>query len=145
MIRTNLALPTFLGILLVAAAGTASANEPKKVEKTEAVKEKFCVYAGGCSRSIRLRGTYESLDQAAKAAEKCRKDKLRFVTVRTGAHERDYFGRGATQYKVYVQGCKKKGWQLHATVASDKKAQEMVDRLKKENIQVEIVGHYEKK
>ncbi len=141
MIRTNLSLWAVLAILAVPALGTA--NETSKPAKIEASKEKFYVYGGGCSRSISLQGTYENLKDAFAAAETCRtKKKLKFVTVRTGAHEKDYFGNGATQYRVYRRGIRCGNWFLHATVDSAAKAKELADKLKTEHSPVEIVGYY---
>jgi hypothetical protein len=141
MIRTNLSLLAVLVVLAAPALGTA--NETPKPEKIEPLKEKFYVYGGGCSRSIRLQGTYENLQDAFAAAETYRtKEKLRFVTVRTGAHKEDYFGDRATQYKVYRRGIRCGNWFLHATVESAAKAKEMADKLRTELSPVEIVGHY---
>src|SRR5881227_3894886 len=108
MLRANLTLLTLAGALTLPL--DILPNETKKAEnKAAPVKEKFCVYGGGCSRSIRLQASYDSAAEACAAAEKFRsKDKLRFVSVRTGAHDRDYFGRGikGTQYKVYRNSCR---------------------------------------
>jgi hypothetical protein len=140
MFRANLVLAAVLIMLL--AFTTSPASEVTKQAKTEPAKEKFFVYGGGCSRSIRLQGTYDSLRAAFSAAEQYRtKEKLRFVTVRTGAHEKDYFGNGASQYKVYRFACRG-GLTLHATVEKANKANEIADKLKKEGVRVEIVGHY---
>jgi hypothetical protein len=141
MIRTNLSLVAVLVILVAPALGTA--NESARREKPELAKEKFYVYGGGCSRSIQLRGTYENLKDAFAAAETFRtKQKLKFVTVRTGAHDKDYFGSSATQYRVYIRGARCGNWFLHATVQSADKAKEMADKLKTEHAPVEIVGYY---
>jgi hypothetical protein len=130
MIHTTLAL--------VAVLGAAAPSTPK---------EKFYVYGGGCSRSIQLRGTYTTIQAACVAAEKLRKEKQRFVTVRTGAHKKDYFGWNATQYKVYHKAsedsCRARfGWVLNKTVEKAKKAREIAEKLKKDGDSVEIVGHY---
>ena len=141
MIRTNLSLAAVLAILVGPALGTA--NESVRREKTEPAKEKFYVYGGGCSRSIELRGTYENLNDAFAAAEMFRtKQKLKWVTVRTGAHDKDYFGSSATQYRVYIRRPRCGNWVLHATVQKADKAKEMVDKLKTERSPVEIVGYY---
>jgi hypothetical protein len=141
MIRTNLFLLAVLAIQAAPALGTT--DETPRPEKVEAPKEKFYVYGGGCSRSIRLQGTYENLEDAFAAAETFRtKEKLKFVTVRTGAHEKDHFGDSATQYKVYCRRIRCGNWALLATVDSADKAKEMADKLKTEHSPVEIVGHY---
>src|SRR5262245_41742643 len=135
MIGTNLALLTLTGALLLAPAAPAN-------EKAVPAGEKVYVYGGGCSRSIQLQGTYDHAWQACEAAEKLRtKDKLRYVTVRTGAHEKDYFGTNATQYKVYRNRCKL-NWQLQATFDSPEKAKDLADSLKKAGDGVEVVLHY---
>jgi hypothetical protein len=140
MIRTNLSLLAVLATLAAPAPGTA--NERPKPEKVEPSKEKFYVYGGGCSRSIRLRGTYENINDAFAAAETYRaKENLRFVTVRTGAHGKDYFGDRATQYRVYRRGIRCGNWFLHATVEGAGQAKEMADKLKTEHSPVEIVGY----
>jgi hypothetical protein len=133
MIRTNLSLLAVLAILAAPDLGTT--GEPSK--------EKFYVYGGGCSRSIRLQGTYENLKDAFAAAEKYRtREKLRFVTVRTGAHAKDYFGNQATQYKVYRRSLRCGNWSLLAAVEGADRAKAMADKLKTELAPVEIVGHY---
>ena len=90
-----------------------------------------------------MQGTYENIKDAFAAAESFRTTKkLSFVTVRTGAHEKDYFGSGATQYKVYRRGLRCGNWLLHATVQSADRAKELADKLTTDNSPVEIVGHY---
>ena len=70
MIRTILSLLAVLTFLAAATPGTA--NEPATRKKIEPPKEKYYIYGGGCSRSIRLQGTYETLADAFAAAEKFR-------------------------------------------------------------------------
>jgi hypothetical protein len=141
MIRKKLCLLAVMATLAAPALGPA--NEKTKPEKGQPAKEKFYVYGGGCSRSIRLQATYDTIKDAFAAAETYRtKKKLRFVTVRTGAHAKDYFGNGAAQYKVYRRGIRCGNWFLHATVDSAAKAKEMADKLKTKLSPVEIVGHY---
>ncbi|HKB35322.1 MAG TPA: hypothetical protein VKD72_02645 [Gemmataceae bacterium] len=141
MIRTNLSLVAVLAILVAPALGAA--NESARREKTEPAKEKYYVYGGGCSRSIELRGTYDNLNDAFAAAETFRtKQKMNWVTVRTGAHDKDYFGSSATQYRVYVRRIRCGNWVLHSTVQSADKAKEMADKLKTERSPVEIVGYH---
>jgi hypothetical protein len=141
MIRTTLSLFAVLTVLAAPAPGTA--NETPGPEQLQPSKEKFYVYGGGCSRSIRLQGTYENIEEAFAAAETYRtKEKLKHVTVRTGAHEKDYFGDSATQYKVYRRGIRCGNWILHATVDSAAKAKEMADKLRTELSPVEIIGCY---
>jgi len=140
MIRTTLALLAVLGIF--PASPPCRAFEKAPQEKPEKTLEKFYVYGGGCSRSIRLQGTYEDIRQAWEAAEKLRnKDMMKWVSVRTGAHDRDYFGTAATQYKVYEILCKG-GGMLHATVESADKAKAIADKLKGEGNPIEIVLRY---
>jgi hypothetical protein len=141
MKRANLALLAVLGILVASALATAS--EPAQQKKTEGVQEKFYVYGGGCSRSIRLQGTYEAIGDACAAAAKYRAEGLKWVSVRTGEHDRDHFGFGATEYSVYVRACKA-GWQLQATIANADDAKAMADQLKRGFSNVEIVLHYAK-
>jgi hypothetical protein len=89
-----------------------------------------------------LQGTYENLKDAFAAAETYRtREKLRFVTVRTGAHEKDYFGNQATQYEIYRRGIRCWNWVLHATAESADRAKAMADKLKTDLTPVEIVGH----
>jgi hypothetical protein len=148
MKRSKLVLPAFLVVLLASAPGEA--EEVKKQAKPAPVpaQEKFYVYGGNCSRSISLRGTYDTLVAAGDAAEKLRSvDKMRHVSLRTGDHARDYFGGSATEYKVYARyevGCRlgPRGYRLHATVEKWDKAKEMADKLAKAGARVEIVGHY---
>src|SRR5439155_18357316 len=124
MIRTILSVFTALLILAVPALGESS-----RPEKIDPPKGKFFVYGGGCSRSIRLQGTSENLEDAFAAAERFRtKDKLNYVTVRTGAHEKDYFGDKATQYKVHHRERKCGTWVLDATVERADRASEMADK-----------------
>jgi hypothetical protein len=144
MIRTKLSLFAVLAALAAPALGTAAAP---RTANGEPAKEKFYVYGGSCSRSIRLQGTYEDIRDALEAAQKYRTEaKLRFVTVRTGAHDRDYFGNGATHYKVYRKidgrraGCG--NWFLQATVSSAAEAKKVADKLQTGLSPVEIVGHY---
>jgi len=140
MIRTNLALLAVLGILLATPPGRAFEKAPP--EKPAKAVEKYYVYGGSCSRSIRLQGTYEHIGQAWEAAEKLRnKEMMKWVSVRSGAHERDYFGTAATQYKVYQLLCRG-GWRLHATLESADKAKEIADKLKGDGNPIEIVLHY---
>jgi hypothetical protein len=140
MIRTILSLLAVLTFLAAATPGTA--NEPATRKKIEPPKEKYYIYGGGCSRSIRLQGTYETLADAFAAAEKFRTGGMKFVTVRTGEHTKDYFGDSATQYQVYRRGIRCGNWLLHATVDSAAKAKDMADKLKTERSPVEIVGYY---
>jgi hypothetical protein len=140
VIRSKLVLPAFLGILLVSTLSPA--EEVKKQAKATTPPEKFYVYGGGCSRSIRLQGTYDTLPAAFTAAEILRStDKLNHVTIRTGDHDKDHFGRAATEYKVYRQM-----WRcsisLHKTVDKWDKANQIADELRKSGGRVEIVGHY---
>ena len=101
---------------------------------------RFSVFGGNCSRSIGLRGTYESATEAIAAARKCRNDGLKHVTVRIG--EGDYFGTDAKQYQVYRRGCKG-GWYLHATVDNSDMANKISDELKSSGRrEVEIVLNY---
>jgi hypothetical protein len=141
MNRANLALLAVLGILLASALAVAS--EPAQQKKTEGAEEKFYVYGGGCSRSIRLQGTYDSVGEACAAAAKCRAEGLKWVSVRTGAHDRDYFGTGATEYSIYSRSCKT-GWRLSATVANAENAKAMAEQLKRGFFDAEIVLHYAK-
>jgi hypothetical protein len=138
MNRTKLALLAVLAIPL--ASALAAANQPAP-QQTATAQEKFYVYGGGCSRSIRLQGTYETIRDAYAAAEKGRSEGLKYVSVRTGEHDRDYFGNAANEYKVYSKTCKS-SWKLYATVASADKAKEMADQLQKGGSDVEIVRHY---
>ncbi len=146
MLRANLTLLALTGALTLIPAGVS--NETKKDEKKAApVKQKFCVYGGGCSRSIRLQGTYDSVAAACAAAEQFRnKDTLRFVTVRTGgSHDKDYFGFGSgvpgVKYQVYRLLCRS-GWQLHSSLDSADKAKALTDQLTKEGNRIEVVVHY---
>jgi hypothetical protein len=140
MIRTTLAL---LAALVILPASAPGASGPARKVKAAVAKEKFYVYGGSCSRSIGLRGTYETIEAAFAAAEKFRtKDKLKWVTVRTGKHDKDYFGGNPTQYKVYRRGCRGRTWILHATAEKADKAKEVVEKLRKDAVPVEVVGHY---
>jgi hypothetical protein len=141
MIRANLSLLAVFAVLAAPKLGTA--NETPKPEMIEPVNGKLCVYGGACSRSISFQGAYENLQDAFAAAETYRtKRKLRFVTVRTGAHKNDYIGDRATQYKVYRRGVGCGNWFLYATVESADKAKDIADMLRTELSPVEIVRHY---
>jgi hypothetical protein len=140
MIRTILSLLAVLTFLAVATVGTAREPAPRK--KTEPPKEKYYVYGGGCSRSIGLKGTYETLDEAFAAAEKFRTGGMKWVTVRAGAHEKDYFGASATRYQVYRRSLRSGNWVLQATVDSADKAKDMAEKQKTQLSPVEIVGFY---
>jgi hypothetical protein len=133
MIRMTLAL----AVALIASA-PSTAREKKAAET---VKEKFFVYGGGCSRSIRLQATFDNVWDACEAAERLRgKDKLNHVTVRTGAHAKSHFGTNANQYKVYSNPCKV--WALRAATDSADRAREIAEKLKKDGDRVEIVVHF---
>jgi hypothetical protein len=141
MIRTILSLLAVLTFLAVATVGTAREPAPRK--KTEPPKEKYYVYGGNCSRSIGLKGTYETLDEAFAAAEKFRTGGMKWLTVRTGeTSAKDYFGASATQYQVYCRSPRCGNWFLHATVQSADKAKGMAEKLKTQFSPVEIVGLY---
>ena len=135
MIRTKLVL---LAVITILAQSTRTMADD--AAKPEALK-KFCVYGGSCSRSIRMQGSYATIQEAAIAAEKCRTDKLNYVTIRTGATGNDYFGMGATQYQVYTVGCRV-GWQLQATVDTEDKANEVAEQYKKDGRRFEVVLVY---
>jgi hypothetical protein len=142
MIRTNLF--TLAVLVVLAATGLGTAAEAPKPEPVGPQQEKFYVYGGGCSRSIRLQGTYENVKDAFAAAETFRtKEKLSYVTVRTGAADRDHFGNGATEYKVYrLSGCRCPTWSLYAKAETADKAKEIAEKLKADSSPVEIVGYY---
>ena len=141
MFRAFLSRLAILAFLAVPAFGTET--DTSRSARIEPAREKFHVYGGRCSRSIQLQGTYDNIKDAFAAAETFRtKENMRFVTVRTGAHDRDYFGTSATQYKVYRLETKCGNWLVHATVDSDVKAKELADKLKSEEKSVEIVGYY---
>ncbi len=138
MIRAKLVL---LAVITILSQSTPSmADDTAKPEQPEALK-KFCVYGGSCSRSIRVQGSYATIQEAAAAAEKCRTDKLNYVSIRTGATDNDYFGMGATQYQVYAVGCRV-GWSLQATVDSADKANELAEQFKKDGRRFEVVLVY---
>lgn len=124
--------------LAVLAMSTLSwADEPAPA------KEQFFVYGGSCSRSIRVQGTYDKVEDAFAAADKLRKAEMKHVTVRTGAHQRDWFGTAASEYRLYGQSCRSRIWFVRATADSPAKAQEMVEKLKQDGFSpVEIVGYY---
>src|SRR5581483_5971807 len=115
MIRKSL----FVLALSLLGAVPAGAQESRKSEEKPAVRasEVFHVYAGTCSRSRRLLGTYESADAACRAAGKFRNEgKEMGVDVTTGTDGDGYIGKKLAEYRVYVDPCK--GFWLHAT--SDK-------------------------
>lgn len=102
---------------------------------------KFFVYGGGCSRSIRLQSSHATLAAAYAAAENCRnKEKLKWVSVRTGAHERDYFGQNATRYDVYTNPCR--GWTLVKSFDNAEKASEFAKQMRQDTNRIEVVRYY---
>lgn len=130
------------GLVAVFTSGTAYA-----LPKLEPFAGKFYVYGGGCSRSIRLQGNYATADEAFTAAQGFREKGLVWVTVRTGAHEKDWLGNGATTYHVYTQSPRCGNWSVNATVKTAAEAKDLADKLKGERglRRVEVIGHYEPK
>jgi hypothetical protein len=110
---------------------------------TAPVKETYHVYGGGCSRSIRLQGTYDTPGAAFAAADVLRTEKkLGHVTVRAGAHERDHFGSAATEYRVYRKVTKCGQWVLHATVPTAAEAVKVTEELAAGRHAAGVVGFY---
>ncbi len=126
--------------------GNARAEERKSIETKPAVaaKEVFHVY-GNLRRCFRpLLGTYESVDEACRAAEKFRNDKTE-RTVEVALNTGGTFNLGAQpiEYRVYRNPCK--GFSLANTVASFEKANEIAEAGKKNGDRVEIVSVFAKK
>ena len=111
-----------------------------------APKEMYSIHGGGCSRSIRLLGTYVTLEEAMQAAREIRTvQKLAHCHVVSGTKAEGYYSLGApAQYNVYVAGCKG-GWRLATTTKDAKKAEEAVNEQKKNDTPVELVRHYASK
>jgi hypothetical protein len=89
-----------------------------------------------------LQGTYESLQEASAAASKLRNDKQRFVTIRTGLHDKDYFGNAAPRYEVYYRGRRCGNLFLHATTDSAAQALAIGDKLGTIGERFEVVNCY---
>jgi hypothetical protein len=121
-------------------------NLQVEVVNDYAPSEVYQIYGGGCTRSLRLLGTYATMRETGQAAEEFRtSQKLRNCLVTTGTRGQSYYSLGTpAQYKVYFESCKGR-WILVTTTNDAKKAQEAANKQKKDNRQVEVVQHYTKK
>jgi hypothetical protein len=119
-----------------------------KKDKTETetvyhlpAKEVFYVSGGGCSRSWKQLGTYDTAAKACAAAEEFRtKEQYRRVVVSTGSASTLGSVQQASEFKVYARGCKIP-WQLELTTKEEKKATELYEKYKKVGERTEIVYH----
>jgi hypothetical protein len=128
-------------------------EQEKKGVRVEVVhdyapKEVFHIFGGGCSRSWRLWGTYVTGKEACEAAEAFRtKEKSSGFKVTTGAdwrHPLAYRFGSPTRYTVYARAGEG-DWTQVETTNDGKKAQEVLEARKKENVRVEVVEDYTSK
>jgi hypothetical protein len=140
MFRTTRSLFTVLALVAFPALSFADWNfKPKP----------FHVYGGNCSRSIGLRGSYATVEEAITAAAKLQTEKeLKHVTIRTGdmaALKADYFGRGAAEYQVYRRGVRCGIWSVHSTLSDADKVTALIKELETRLSPVAIVSVYKAK
>jgi hypothetical protein len=131
------------GLMLI---GVAMAREQRAVPAQSAVapKEVFHVYGGWLRCGRPLLGTFQSIDEAARAAEKIRSEKKE-TDVEIALHTNGTYGIDlhAVEYRVYRNPCK--GFFLANTVTSAEKLKDIVEQLRKNGDLVEIVPVYARK
>ena len=134
---------TLAALVLIGGTG---AEETKRAETKPAVavKEEFHVYGAWRRCGKPLMGTYQSIDEACRAAEKIRKDKQE-GDAEVALNTRGQYGVSIhpIEYRVYRNPCK--GFFLMDTVASPEKAKEIAEGFKKHGDRVEIVSVFAKK
>lgn len=140
MFRVNIA--SLVALALFVAVGVA--EDKAQQEKKEPTK-KYFVYGGGCSRSIKLQGSYAEIDQAFDAAENFRtKHMMKWISVRTG-NNTDWFGRDAKVYHIYTRGIRCGVWQVSSKVDDYEKASKIVEELTKKGQKADLLAVYVEK
>jgi hypothetical protein len=120
---------------LAAAILPASAEEPAK----KPAKEQFAVYAGNCSRSIRLVSTHDDAESACWAAAALHRDHS-IVRVTTGKVEGILLTPAPKTCSVYGNLCK--SWYLAATTRGSWEADVLAEAIRKKGDSAEIIYHF---
>jgi hypothetical protein len=147
VIPTHFNIP-FLSLLIAAllSADDAKTVQPDRpVVNQAATRTKYNVYAATCSRSFRKVGSFDSLEDARREAQKHRKDQQAWIA--TGNEAGAWFllpqcneGLKIEGCSVYVNRCRS-GMKLHSKVGTLKQAQSLAAELARYGQDFEIVYH----
>jgi hypothetical protein len=133
--KHDLAAALLVVAALAVAALPASAEEPAK----KPAKEQFAVYAGNCSRSIKLVSTHDDAGSACWAAAALRRDN-KIVRITTGKVEEFLLTPNPKTCSVYGNPCK--FWYLAATTRGTWEADVLAEAICKKGESAEIIYHY---
>jgi hypothetical protein len=122
-------------LALVLTASAAAARPPAPAQKQAG--QKFHVYGGNCSRSVRLLGTYDDAGAACWAAAAFRAQKLVRVQVTTG--NLGPWSGTVNSYSVYGRSCKV--FSLRGRAETFWKAALLGELVRSNRDEVEIIYH----
>jgi hypothetical protein len=124
-----------LALAVLVAARAVSAAEPEE----KPTKEQFAVYAGNCSRSIKLVSTYDTAEKACWAAQDLHHTH-KIVRITTGNIAGLLVSPKAQSCSVYGNPCK--FWYLAATTRGSWEADVLAEAIRKKGESAEIIYHF---
>jgi hypothetical protein len=124
-----------LALAVLVAARAVSAQDPD----TKPAKEQFAVYAGNCSRSIKLVSTHDTAEKACWAAQDLRHTH-KIVRITTGKAPELLVSPTSQTCSVYGNPCK--FWYLAATTRGSWEADVLAEAIRKKGESAEIIYHF---